>query len=160
MLIQSLSTTLLNRIQINNLSINISDDEIKYLKNIINTDPTIISNIQNDINSIIEDNKIDYKDIPKIVLLISDIFSDHLIENKISPAGIINIIKFILDTLIDYNLLPIPNIEKIIAKQLIDSSLSLLSKNIYILDNINCVSSFKIGFKKVILFILNIFKQR
>jgi hypothetical protein len=113
----------------NNVGIELTKAEIEYLKIIINKQPDLFDNINNSINSIISDGKIDLHDIPEIILLISNIINSHIIENLIEDVGLINIVKFIIDSIIDSNLLPIPVIEKIIIKKIVDTSISLLKLN-------------------------------
>ena len=86
------------------------------------------------------DGKIDLHDLPQIVLIISDIYTYHIIENLIEDIGIINIVKFTLDSLIDSDILPLPNIEKYLIKKMADSSICLLKFNPNIIqkENISC----------------------
>ena len=68
-------------------------------------------------------------------------------------VGVINIVKFILDSILDCGVLPINGLEEIIIKKLVDTSLDLLSKNIDIIHNIGCVNYVTDKFKKLCYFI-------
>jgi hypothetical protein len=53
-----------------------------------------------------------------------------MVKNTIQNVGIINVIKFILDSLFDLNVLPLNSSELYLIKTLVDSSLQLLQTNI------------------------------
>jgi hypothetical protein len=110
--------------------------EIEYINTLIKAESNISGNsdiiiqIQTNFNSIIKEGGIGLQDIPLIVLIVSNILKTHMIQNTIQNVGIINIIKFILDSLFDSDVLPINHIEAGIIKNLVDSSLQLLKTNI------------------------------
>jgi hypothetical protein len=131
---------LYNNISNNNICTQLNNDEIMFIKNILSKHSEILDKIDNEINNIITDEKIDLHDIPQIVLVISDIYTSHIVENYIENIGLLNIIKFTIDSIIDSNMLPLPNIEISIIKKIIDSSISLLQFNVNIIEKekINC----------------------
>ena len=122
----SLGNILLLAINTDNYVIKLTPIEIKYIHDIINNNPELLNNIQESIDSIILDGKIDVYDIPKIILLISQIYKSNCIKN----INIINIIKFTLDCILKFKYFSLPNVESIIIENIIENSLSLLAMNI------------------------------
>ena len=90
----------------------------------------IISKIQTEFDSIIKEGYISLHDIPQLVLLITDILKTNIVQNTIQNVGILNIIKFILDSLFESDLLPLNATEMSMIKSLVDSSLQLLQTNV------------------------------
>lgn len=126
-LIDIISLLVKKEIDLNKFDLNL--DEINYLKYLLNEQTEIFDDMQIKINLIIEDNKIDYHDIPNIVLIISDVI--HVNYNKINKnINIMNIITFIMNNIIDFGFLPIPNAELTIIKKIVNTSLQLLNKNV------------------------------
>ena len=113
-------------------NIKLSQSEILYMKNILQSDPKIVQQIQDDINNICVDGVINYSDIPDIIILIADIYRDHMIINLVNDVGICNIVKFTIDSILDSGLLPFPETELKIAKNILDPAIMLLGKNITI----------------------------
>ena len=129
----NLANILLLALNTDTLTIKLTPTEIEYIHNIINNDPQLLYNIGDSINSIISDGKIDLHDIPKIILLMSQIYKSNCIKN----INIINIVKFTLDCILEFKYLPLPNVEIIIIKSIIDNSLDLLSLNIDLVKETN-----------------------
>ena len=118
-----------------------------FIKNILSKHSQILDKIDNEINNIISDGKIDLHDIPQIILLISDIYTSHIVENYIENISLLNIIKFTIDSIMDSNILSLPNIEISIVKKIIDSSISLLQFNVNIIEK-EKISCFNYLFRK------------
>ena len=117
-------------------STKLTPDEVMYINKLLQAEADIsgnvgiISQIQMEFNSIIKEGVISLHDIPQLVLLITDILKTNIVQNTIQNVGILNIIKFILDSLFDSNLLPLNATEILFIKTLVDSSLQLLQTNI------------------------------
>jgi len=110
-------TTLLIQLIEQSLSIPISmpltSDEVNLLKQILSSSPSSFQNIENSLNKIISDNKINAEDIPEFLQLIKDVHD--LITNTNSKSNNIlftgtqlvtisaNIIKFIIPIILKKN---------------------------------------------------------
>ena len=104
---------------------------------------SILNKIKDEIDNILKDDIIDLHDLPQIILLISDIYNNHIFENTIENIGIPNIVQFTLDSIIDSPILPLPDIEKSIIKKIIDSSLQLLKFKSDIIKTTECCFNIK-----------------
>ena len=107
-----------------NLSLN--PDEIAFLQNMLKDQPEIFSSIIAKINATFNDGNIDYHDIPKIVLLLSTVYKEHLLEENV---GLLNIVKFSAEMLLKKGVIPLPESDLVIIQKLIDSSIDLLKMN-------------------------------
>jgi hypothetical protein len=58
-----------------------------------------------------------------------EIYKSHLIENEIQKVGIINIIRFTLDSILESNIIPLLEAELKIIEKIINSSLFLLGSS-------------------------------
>ena len=123
-------------------AIHLNTQEMDYIKNLTKNNPEIFTDIENTINDIMSDGKIDLHDIPKFILLISQIFKSHAIENAVKNIDIIAVIRFIVDSMLDSGLLPLPNIEIQLIKKIADSSLDLLKMDTNIKIKYNCFKIF------------------
>ena len=121
-------------------TVQLTNEEIIFIKDILLNNPQILYKINTEINTIISDGKIDLHDLPQIILLISDIYTSHIIDNYIENISLVNIIKFTIDSIVYSNILPLPNIDIFIIKKIIDSSISLLQFNINFIkkEKISC----------------------
>ena len=110
----------------------LNQNEIDYIKFLLSDQLQIFNDIQDQINLLIVNDSISLQDLPSIVLIISDIIHINFvnISNKID---IINVIQYIIDTILDSGLLPLPNIELQIIKSIVDTSIQLLKKNVYLI---------------------------
>jgi len=106
----------------------LSHNEIEYIKYLVN-DTAAFTNIENAIKEIMRDGKVDFHDIPQIIVAISNIVSLNYIDiyKKIDKIAVI---KYIINQIIDSGLLPLPAIELPIIKRIIDSSIDLLEMNL------------------------------
>ena len=111
-------------------SILLNHSETEYVHFLLSNCPELFHQIGQDIEMIISDRKIDYHDIPLIILLISKIYHTGIIHTNINNIEIINIIKFIVDSILQSDYIPLPHLECYIIQQLIDSSLELLKFNL------------------------------
>lgn len=105
-----------NLINNNKYSIILDKKNKDIIENIIKKSPTDLDNISNNIIDILDDNKIDIKDIPKIFKLIVNLNKcNYIKKQKFTSKEIIEFIKFFFNLLIEIEYLKImENKEKII----------------------------------------------
>jgi hypothetical protein len=110
---------------------NLSQEQINWINQFISSSPDSFAQIANDVKAIRDTGKIGVQTIPQIIHLCADIYNNASIKNGLSnPANIIVFIKFTLDTILSSKLLPLPEVEKELIQQLVDTSLNLLSMNL------------------------------
>lgn len=112
--------------------IHLSEKEHAFMHDLLQDHPEVFGKIQATVEEIISDDKVDLHDIPKIVLLCSEIYHQHLILYIAQEVGVINLLRFTLDALIDSGIIPVPAFLICIVKGIIDVSLNLLAANVHI----------------------------
>ena len=112
--------------------IHLSEKEHAFMHDLLQDHPEVFGKIQATVEEIISDDKVDLHDIPKIVLLCSEIYHQHLILYIAQEVGVINLLRFTLDALIDSGIIPVPQILISIVKGIVDVSLNLLAANVHI----------------------------
>ena len=110
-----------------NPSITIPPTERQFLHNLVINSQDTFHEIDNALQSIMSDCKIDYHDIPQIILIISTIFKNLKYPTCVD---LVVVIQILLDTILDSGLLPIPAFEIVILKRVVDASLGLLKTNL------------------------------
>ena len=139
-------TTLQTNINNPIINVNLTPVEISYINILLNEEshmtgnPTVINQIEFEFNNIVKEGKISIIYIPELVLLMTNILKTHIISNTLQNIGIINIIQFLLNSLLTSNLLPLNDEEVCLIKSLINTSLELLKTNIDFLyeENVYC----------------------
>jgi hypothetical protein len=126
----SLYELLLQNIEKSNYPLIISIEEINYIRSIFLHYPETGYKINKILDDIVTDGKLDLQDIPNIVLLVTEIYKSHIIENEIQHVTILNLVQFTMNTLLNSGLLPLPNMEIEIIKKLADLSITLLKTDI------------------------------
>ena len=124
------NTNLLDLLQTNlNLpTYHLTEDQQKWIQLFIKCSPESFTKIDSDIQTILSTESLGLQSIPKIIQLCADIFNKASSEHGIANASnIIDLIKFILNILLESSLSSLSNIDKSIIQALVDSSLSLLS---------------------------------
>ncbi len=142
MSLSNLSIYLSENLIINNkYSINLDKKNKEIIENILKKSPKDLDNISNNIKDILEDNKIDIKDIPKIFKLIINLNKCNYIKNqKFTSKEIIEFIKFFFKLLIEIEYFKIiDDKEKIIE---IINSLADILEIVIPSYNINCFKCF------------------
>ena len=81
------------------------------------------------IDLIIVDNIINFHNIPQIIMVLSTIYSSNIIVKMLDGVDLINIIQFTINSILDSNIIPLPNVELLIIKNLVDASINLLRIN-------------------------------
>jgi hypothetical protein len=112
------------------LAYNLSIEEINYINYLILKNNNIANEINTFINTIIHNSKFDSPDIPKIILLFTQLIQEDIINNEVNQIEIKNIVQFLVYGLFLSNCLPLLDNELKIAKKLVDVSLSLLNYNV------------------------------
>jgi hypothetical protein len=88
---------------------------------------TILPQIQQTLDTILRDGNISLHDIPELVLLITQIFQSNI---SVKNINILNLIQYTLDALLESNILPIEKPLQVVAKNMIDTSLTLLNTSL------------------------------
>lgn len=133
----NIKSILKSTITIKEYTINLSLNEVKYILDLLNNDSELLVVIGNSIDSIISDGVINLYDIPIIIMLFAEIIKAHCMKNVITDIDIIKVIRFAMDSIIDYQYLPLPNVDRELLKNIIDNALSLLSINVELKKKIN-----------------------
>lgn len=122
---KSLYSSIITTIQNGNYSVKLSLAELAFIED----NPQLFDKVQIAVNSIINANDIEYHDIPEIIALMQEIYKSYFSKHAIENIGIINIIRFTFDSILDSNIsLLEPELQ--IIKKIINSSFTLLSANI------------------------------
>jgi hypothetical protein len=131
---ESLSTLLLSNIH--TPSYHFTQEQLNWIKQFITSSPDSFKQLTTDIQAIIEGGQIGLQSIPKIIHLCADIYNNAALKNGLSnPANILLFIRFTLDTMLSSKYLPLPEIEKELIQQLVDTSLNLLEINLVPMEN-------------------------
>ena len=110
--------------------------------------PDVFRKIQGTVDEIMADGKVDIFDLPNLIRLCSQIYHEHLVGYAIQHVGVISLIQFTLDALLDSGILPIHGGAKDILKKVIDSSLELLNANVSSIPSMSCFRFLNCGSKK------------
>ena len=132
--IESASIGILDTISnaLGNPGITLGPSELHFLTSVVNNSPGLFNIIDNEIQLIISDGKIDLHDIPQIIFVIVQVFKGIRGHQSIN---LLIVVQFILDVILDSGLLPIPAVEITVIKRVIDFSLGLLNTNINKVEN-------------------------
>jgi hypothetical protein len=126
-----LDLTTLLLVNVNTPSYNLTTEQINWINQFISASPESFIKITNDIKQITSTGKIGLENIPQIVHLCADIYNNDSVKVGITnPANIIVFIKFTIDTILESKYLILPDVEKELIKQLVDTSLNLLILNL------------------------------
>lgn len=110
----------------------LNDNVLNIIKIILKDSPTSLEKMSNIIKDIIGDGKLDISDIPKIVLLITELNNTNLKDvfktQNIQKSDIFDLIKFIIHLIVELKYVTVENEKKIF--EMLDISLTLLNTNI------------------------------
>ena len=116
---------------INSASYCFTPEQINWINQFIAASPESFHQLSSDISNITSTGKIGLQDIPKLVHLCADIYNNAAIKNGLSnPKNVIEFIKFTIDTIMTCKYLILPEVEKELIHQLVDTSLNLLIMNL------------------------------
>ena len=126
----TLAGILLGNLSNPDLEINLTKKEAAYLKELINEHPEVLYRIYFIITNVTKDNNLKIQDIPQFILQISDVFKSNVLEHLIENISIFNLVQFTTISILDSGVIPLPDTELEITKNLLDSSFELLKMNI------------------------------
>lgn len=110
----------------------LNDNVLNIIKIILKDSPTSLEKMSNIIKDIISDGKLDISDIPKIVLLITELNNTNLKDvfktQNIQKSDLFDLIKFIIHLIVELKYVTVENEKKIF--DMLDISLTLLNTNI------------------------------
>jgi hypothetical protein len=108
-----------------NITTTLNQYEKEYLMKMFTKNDSLIVDLHHIINEILEDNKVDFHDIPNIILFTTKIYSTYFSGHnyKLDP---VNIIKFIAEAIIFSYIKSLTINDIVIINKLIDISLELL----------------------------------
>ena len=107
-------------------AIHLNVQEIQYFKNMILHYPELTKKMDDFLDKIVADGKIVFHDVPNLILLVSEMYKSHILENEIKNICIVSLVQITMDTLLDSDLLSLPEFELECIKKIADSSIQLL----------------------------------
>ena len=114
------------------MSFKITDNVLSLIKVLLKDSPKSVEKISNTISDIISDGVLDAFDIPKIVLLITELHNTNLkdvfIDQNIRINDLFDLIKFIIHLIVERKYVKVENKDKIF--KMLDMSLTLLNTTI------------------------------
>lgn len=127
------------------LSFTIDDKVLELVKLIVDKSPESFKTISKTFNEIVADGKLDASDIPKVVLLVSNLYKTDLkqifADQKLKVSNLLDLIKFLVHSVIELELVPVENKEKIlevlnVSLTLLDSALELPIPSVKEVENL------------------------
>ena len=122
-------TTLKSNLHLEKYAVHLSDNEKQYINVLMEKNPEVFTKIQQTMDEIMADGVVDLHDIPKIILLISQMYQANVLVEFVKHIRLLSLVKFTIDCLLDSGLLPIPQVEVVIIKRIVDTTIDLLSTN-------------------------------
>jgi len=105
----------------------LNENEVKFIKQMMNDNPDSFEKISTKINDIMVKRQIVVGDIPDLIYIISTIYI-HDFEHK--SINIIDCIQFTINTIIESGIIPIKETDAEILEGVVNSSLNLLKLNL------------------------------
>ena len=118
-------------------SLNIDKETVELIKKILDKSPKLFENISNRLDEILLDNVLNTDDVPVLVKLIKDILNlsiPDLSDIELTVEKLINLVKKLLELLINKDYIKVENKEKVFT--LISISFELLSSSVNIKQDI------------------------
>lgn len=125
--------TLKANLHLEKYTIHLTANETQYIEVLMERNPEVFTKIQQTVDEIMSDGVVDLHDIPKIILLISQMYQANVLTEFIHHIRLLSLVKFTVDCLLDSGLLPIPQVEILVIKRIVDTTIDLLSTNIDII---------------------------
>jgi hypothetical protein len=114
------------------LSYKMDDKIVSLIKLLVDKSPDSIKSISKLFEEISADGKLDMNDVPKIVLVITQLYTKNLKElfgkNELKVENLLELIKFIIHSIIELDLVKVDDKHKIF--EILDISLSLLGTTV------------------------------
>jgi hypothetical protein len=123
-------TNLKINLHLEKYAVHLTNNEKQYLDVLMDKNPEVFTKIQQTVDEILSDGVVDLHDIPKIILLISQMYQANVLVEFVQHIRLLSLVKFTIDCLLDSGLLPIPQVEVVIIKRIVDTTIDLLSTNI------------------------------
>ena len=128
--IVTVTNVIRNAITFQRFSIRFTTEEIAFVQNLLNKQPEVFGEINNNVQNILSDGQLTYHDVPELILVLAKLYYDHLVEKMIYDVDVIRMVQFTIDALLESGLLPIPGLEVMLIEKLVDASLALLDANV------------------------------
>jgi len=110
----------------------LSDNVLNLIKILVKDSPQSLEKISNTIKDVISDGKLDMSDIPKIVLLITELNNTNLKDvfktQNVQKSDLFDLIKFIMHLIVELKYVTVEDEKKIF--EMLDMSLTLLNTNL------------------------------
>jgi hypothetical protein len=128
----------------NKVSYTLNDKTLNLIKLLVDKSPDTLKSISKSIEDILSDGKLDISDVPKLVLLVTELYNLNLkvlfAYNNFKVSDLLDLIKLIIHSIIELNIVQVDNKEKVF--QILDISLSLLNTTIEVPSKLKtCCSS-------------------
>jgi len=135
---KTLSTFVVSNDYTKIISYPLSDNVLILIKILVKDSPKSLEKMSNIIKDIISDGKLDISDIPKIVLLITELNNTNLKDifktQNIQKSDLFDLIKFIIHLIVELKYVKVEDEKKIF--DMLDMSLKLLNTNIDIINSL------------------------
>ena len=118
----------------------LSPEEISFLQDFLAHDDALRSELSSIVAEIQMHHSLDFHDIPLLIRTLAELFRTHLIDREIQRVGVVNIVRFVLDSLLESGVIPLPSLEESILRKLIDGSFDLLQYNSQLPPSSRCCS--------------------
>ena len=129
---KTLSTFVVSNDYTKIISYPLSDNVLILIKILVKESPQSLEKMSNIIKDIISDGKLDMSDIPKIVLLITELNNTNLKDvfktQNIQKSDLFDLIKFIIHLIVELKYVKVEDEKKIF--EMLDMSLTLLNTNL------------------------------
>lgn len=102
----------------------LTDQEVKFLKNLLGNRHDIVVNIMESVNAILQDGVLDVKDIPSILVLMTNLMKVYYSSKDFVNIRVVSILRFLLDSIL--GIVPLNTEEVVVIQSVVDASLSLL----------------------------------
>ncbi len=108
--------------------IEVDETTLSILRLILDKSPASLDKITDLIKEVLSDGVLDYKDVPKLIMIVNTVYKTDIKtiakDFTVTPANIINLIKFIIKLLIEKDVIKCENKENV--NELIEVSAQLL----------------------------------
>jgi len=121
-LVELLATNL----KLEKFAVHLTKRQVLFLQQTLNKNPEFFAGIQAQVEGIVKDREINAGDLPQIILMLANIYNTFSVEKAVKQVGLIPIIRFTFDTIMESGLLPISAAEAGLIQGIVDVSFALL----------------------------------
>ena len=112
-------------------TVHLSSIDIVFMHNMLCSRPEVFSRIQDAIDAIMVDGKVDVFDLPHVIRLCAQLYDERKIAEAFQQVDVIALIRFTLDALLDANILSMDDdVTQETVKKITDASLVLLAMSV------------------------------